>query len=470
MSETPIDDTVEGATKTPIEASHLGGPPIPRPSDESSFRFGAETDYHFLEWSDEERASYLHKLGGERARRHDEVELDFAVKERLAQFLQLEQQLVPQGSDDRLTAIKSNLPTAARYVETARQRYHKLKIRMTELILFGLALIPFLAAPAWEVWLHVDHGLAVLAFGAIYLLVAIVTQFAFLSVLNRQSAKYSVALRVAVYLILVLYSMFIISFVFVGLFQRDHDPGLFLEFAGGVGLVLILYLLYWWALRSIAQWLLVVYYRDHARPSQVLLIDLVDLATRASPLGWDDWEWWFRTFRVRQLFGREGRRPTIAPFLDQLEAAARRSEYLFSRIIPLGHRDLRLWASDRGRRIATVLRAHKQAFTEVTEWEESSIWFSLLNGAVSVARADWEAFLVVQPTPVVHSLIRRFGGRIVLAALLASGALVIPWLFPSLVPPTAAMQFRVTLLVTAVFSLLRPDLDKAREALTSFRQ
>jgi hypothetical protein len=333
----------------------------------------------------------------------------------------------------------------------------------------ALVLIPFLVAPAWEVWLHIDRGPVVFAFGAIYLLVAAFLLFGFISLLVRRSGMPSIIPPVLSYLSLILGLILVASFVFTALFQRDHDTSILLELAGGVGLVAIIYSFLPWVIRWADFRLGIKCYRGHVRPSEVLLIDLIHLSIRASRLGWThDDAWRFREIRLSDR--SRVQRQMARPFIDELEIVAERSERLFYSSIPRRHHDLRVWASDRGRRIAAVLRTHKQVFVEITELPESSISSSLLNGAVSVARGDWEAFLTVQPTPVVQSLVRRFGGRIVLAALLAGGALAIPWLFPSLVPPAAAMGFRLTLLVTAVFSLLQPDLDKAREALISFRQ
>jgi hypothetical protein len=470
MSEIPIDNTGEGAIGAPIEPTHHRGSSVRRPR---KFRFGEETDSDFLEWSEKKRDSYLHRLYlyGEHARNPDEVELDFAVKERLTQLVRLERQFIPESSDDRFVLIRSVMLSAARRVESVRQRTKKLQNRVLLLFLSALVLIPFLVAPAWEAWLHVDRGPVVLVLGATYFLVAFLSLFALTILMARQSGMpTNVPLLVVTYLVLILSFIFIAAFVFVGLYQRDHDLGILLEFAGGVGLVTVIYSLLLWIVRSINVRLPVMYHRGHARPSEVLLIDLIDLATRASRLGWDSISaWQFRRFGNPKWLGGTRRRPVTRPFIVELEFAARRSERLFSGAMPLGHHDLRLWASDRGRRIAAVLRAHKQVFVEISELEESSVSASLLNGAVSVARADWETFLIVPLTPVVHSLVRRFGGRILLAAVLAIGALAIPWLFPSLVPPTAALEFRVTLLVTSVFTLLRPDLDKALEAFTSFR-
>jgi hypothetical protein len=431
-------------------------------------------DEYFLKASDDERDSYLSNLRQRYSQNRDQVELDFAVKERLAQLLHLEEQFTLRSPDDRFVLLKSAVPLAARNVETARQRYYKLATRSILPLYSAMGLMPFAVAAVWAAWLHLSHGIAIVALGAIELVVAIFLQIPILKMLAQERTRHRVVVRIMGYLALALSSISIIALIFAGLFRRDQYPGIFLEFAGGLGLVLVLYTFYWSSIFRIFYRLAIFYYQRHAKPSEVLLIDLINLAAKASPSGWRvQHAEKFLTFRTswrgrRRLSGLGGQGFNLS-FIDELEVAAKRAERLFAAAAPPGHRDLQSWASDRARRIAAILRAHKRIVLETPYLGDSSIAPSLLNGAVLVVQADWKGLLVVQPELIRQSLVGRFGSRIVLAVLLIGGALAIPWLFPSLVPPTAAVHFRATLLVTAAFSLIRPDLDKAREAFISFQ-
>lgn len=467
MSETTDDSTASDGPAIPASAG-------PRYDASNFSSIGADTDRAFLVWDDRKRLDYLgylHRgLDGDR----DEVELDFAVKERLTQLLRLELQLTSGSSNDKLTPIKSILPEAARHVETVRQRNYSTTDRAWLWFSAAVIFISFGATIAWASWTDA-HGLAFLAFGVAEILIAYSAQALILvGLIYRDHSKYRhpVANRIAVYLALALSSMCIVAFIFTGLFKRGQYPGVFLELAGGVGLVIVLFGLCFSSFVTLTRRILLFRYQD-IWPSQVLLVDLVDLASSALPISEDSSKLprseSFQTFRRDSPFDPLRSQPRR--FIDQLEAAAKRAEWLFARNYPHRHSDLRPWILDRAQRVAAVLRAHKRVLIEleVRDPAETSISSSLLNDAIYVAQKNWDAFLVVQPEPVVRSLLRRFGSRIALAAFLAVGALAIPWLFPSLVPPTAAMEFRATLLVTAAFSLFRPDLDKAREAFISFR-
>lgn len=428
---------------------------------------GEATDSIFLTWDDQERLEYLKKLDRVWRDNRNEVELDFAVKERLTQLLRLERQLTNGNSNNELTSIKSIFPTAARHVEAVSQRIHRASRRKVSLFLAAVVLMSFGATAIWAWWIDAHHGLAFLAFSVTEILIAyiVVILMVIRFATGEDPRRHPVAVPIMAYLAAVLSATCIVALIFTSLFRRGQYPGTFLELAGGVGLVIVLAVLTLWCFIRIAVRINRLHCRD-TRPSEFLLVDLVALASDAlsDPFMFDDGLPLGHLYQIRYSRSR-----LAPPFIDRLEAAAKRAEWMFASNIPRGHSDLRPWAVDRAQRVAAVLRAHKRVLLEVPDLGNSSISSSLFNGVIYVAQANWDAFLVVQPEPVVRSFLRRFAGRIVLAALLAIGALSIPWLFPSLVPPTAAAEFRATLLVTAAFSLVRPDLDKAREAFSSFR-
>jgi hypothetical protein len=116
--------------------------------------------------------------------------------------------------------------------------------------------------------------------------------------------------------------------------------------------------------------------------------------------------------------------------------------------------------------VAAVIRKHRERVLEISASERDSVAASLMNGIVFLIRKDWVSLLVVEPEPPVKSLARRFAPRIALAMILIILAFLLPVLIPQVIKdPTS---FQATILVTAGFALLAPDVQKAADAVKSF--
>jgi len=184
------------------------------------------------------------------------------------------------------------------------------------------------------------------------------------------------------------------------------------------------------------------------RPEILLIADLTSVIVRAT-----SWEMADETVKDETV-------------LKELEATARRAKYMFA----ASHRHnkyIRQLTTDKGRRIAAVIRKHEEKVVEVPESQRWVVSASLLNGLVCVLQGNWDRFLVIEPEPAVKSVVRRFLPRIALAGALVVCAVLLPSLMGDLIKDPVA--FRATILITAVFTLITPDVQKAADALRSFR-
>ena len=107
--------------------------------------------------------------------------------------------------------------------------------------------------------------------------------------------------------------------------------------------------------------------------------------------------------------------------LRSLEQAAQWVERAFSNLVR-NRQDgrLRLWASDRGRRVAAVIRRHKEKVLEIPVSQHGSVTASLINGILFLTRKDWVSLLVVEPDPPAKSLAGRFAPRVALSCFALS--------------------------------------------------
>jgi hypothetical protein len=115
----------------------------------------------------------------------------------------------------------------------------------------------------------------------------------------------------------------------------------------------------------------------------------------------------------------------------------------------------------RGDKIATTIL--QPATLLVTPgFSREKVARSLLNGAMSIYRADWDNLAQVEPDITFKSALRRHAPRIVTAALIAGAAFVLTAV-NGLIPPDRVGYVRTTLLVAAFFALLVPDTSKLRD-------
>jgi hypothetical protein len=97
-----------------------------------------------------------------------------------------------------------------------------------------------------------------------------------------------------------------------------------------------------------------------------------------------------------------------------------------------------------GRQVAAVIRNHAEKMLEtrspffdqtggVVRAQTHSISLSLVEALTLLVRRDRQSLLVVEPMPPLKSLLRRYGLRVALAALLVFLAFVLPEPIPRVI-------------------------------------
>jgi hypothetical protein len=261
----------------------------------------------------------------------------------------------------------------------------------------------------------------------------------------------------------------LLSAIVVGMRFRNENPGFLVEFTAGVAISGLIYFLVFSFRRSAVALFAYAGQGVEDEPQAVLLVDLLSLLEMAK-----EWE-----------ASRAWRSLLVASF----EVVEKRTERTFSRLpirgglgVPVRlatkpSYQLRHWARHRGHQVAAVIRNHAEKMLEtrspfydseanVVRAETHSISLSLVETLTLLVRGDWQSLLVVEPTPPIKSLFRRYGPRVALAALLVFLAFVLPELIPSVIKDP--ISFQATVLVTAGFALIAPDVQKAADAVKSF--
>jgi hypothetical protein len=116
--------------------------------------------------------------------------------------------------------------------------------------------------------------------------------------------------------------------------------------------------------------------------------------------------------------------------------------------------------------VAAALRGHKRLVLEgASPAARAAVAQSLLNGLEHLLNGDVAALLVLEQ-PAKASVLRRYGARAGLAVAVVAGAVLLPFMLPSLISDPD--RFRATALIVALFSLVSPDVKTASETLRSF--
>jgi hypothetical protein len=236
----------------------------------------------------------------------------------------------------------------------------------------------------------------------------------------------------------------VVAAFIVGFHYRNHNPGLPIELSAGIA---VAGLIFAFGFALIGFVVSIFDYRGQgAQPETLLLIDLLSLITIAM-----EWE-----------VADDKRKDLIEKLEETAELAERTFPYAASHSI----KRLRKWGADRGRRIAAVLRKHQERVLEVSTAQRGLITISLINGVIYLVKRDWDSLLVVEPEGEVRSIVRRYLPRAALAALLVILAFLLPHLLPHVI--TDAVSFEATLIVTAGFTLINPDVQRAYDSVRSF--
>lgn len=363
---------------------------------------------------------------------------DADVKATLAKLRQLSPRIGARAPDE-VASVFAAVSRVARPVvvwDTTRRR----SLTWVRSVTFAVCLLaaPLLSTLAWSWWFDSRPG-------AVLWLIAL-AELLGVGLVSRCLIRPGVA-RFAAGTILL--GCLVLAVVAVGIWHHA-DPGLIVQYPVGVATALAIYLVVALTLAELATTVESLA-PIPVQPADILLISLVQLASEAASWSTPETE---SKQQTRQL-------------LRHLEECAVRTERTFPKLAERGDGELRRWARDRGRRAAAVIRAHKRMVVDPQPLDRGAVADSLVNGLIYLSRRDWPAFLVVDPEPPLTSALRKYGPRILLAAVLVTAAFVFPDLSPGLVGGDVG-SFRATLIITGIFMLFAPDAGKARDVLTQF--
>lgn len=370
-------------------------------------------------------------------RNRQEYAHDIETKKTLIKVRRVCAELTSEGRRDEASMLRDVALRHARPVTIVQEHYTRrfdcaVNIAIALAILFSLC-----AAPIVSWWTASDRGpwlflLSLCEFIAFMTLL-------FVASLDEPHKRWPWLWRLVKFVGVVC----VFCAFWVGFYFRGVNPGLLLEFAAGLTVCGLIF--FACVLLITGPFFFVDYSGQGLPPNAVLLMDLVALVETARR-----WE--------KGLVAE-------AVLIHDIDQAAKRAERAFYRHLRGNNRHLRYWGSQRAHKVAAVLRKHEQKVVESTGAQKAVIRLSLVNGLACLVRGDWQSFLTVEPEPQLKSLGQRYAPRVMLSSLLVLLAFVLPKLFPSVVSDPGT--FQATVLVTAGFSLLAPDVHKAAEAVKS---
>jgi hypothetical protein len=371
---------------------------------------------------------------------------DLETKKLLLKARRVAEALEARGAKEEAVILRDTSRNEARRFVRMKRYYDRLFNQIISLLVGLFILISMCGATLVSFWVGTDRGWWLLLLGPVELFVFIFILFLLFDIVDFNSHTMNIWWRLKILPEITVVVASLIAAITVGLRYRNGDPGWLLELSAGIAVTGLLFM------SGITVTLFAAnrleYRGQGLKPEVALQLDLVELVALA-----------------REWQASEGRNQE--ELLRSLEITAQRAQWGFSNLVRRSQDSrLHLWASDRGRRVAAVIRKHREKVLEISASERDSVTASLMNGIVFLNRKDWVSLLVVEPEPPVKSLARRFAPRIALATILIILAFLLPVLIPQVIKDPAS--FQATILVTAGFALLAPDVQKAADAVKSF--
>jgi hypothetical protein len=133
-----------------------------------------------------------------------------------------------------------------------------------------------------------------------------------------------------------------------------------------------------------------------------------------------------RALASEQAFGWRTSRRARRAYGGMFELAARSVENSFHSIVPLRQPAARTEVRSTGQRIAATLRAHGTRLVVDRSAFEADISDRLVAGLLAALRDDWRFLAVTEPPAAATRLLRRYGLRWTLAAILVAAGIVVP--------------------------------------------
>jgi hypothetical protein len=379
-----------------------------------------------------------------RSKRMRDFMEDAWAKHDLARASLAARRLEQQGEGQAATQLRSlALEAARKYPAAAARIYADFSLYMYAYAAF--LLLTVLSLPAFiDWWMSSDRPWWELLLMAILNLLLVTLALIFGLLISSFNKRILQTYRLAIYFIAV---TFVAMGAAIGLASRHIDRGILVQIwvSASLGIVISVLVL------STILW----FFRQRLLRAQVQLdpqteVVIVLSASVTNGVLWEESE-----IATQQL-------------IDAIERQASRCEQhltlfgKFSESIVF-----RKSSRSLGSQLAAVLRKHQDYAIQLQDPDRGLLTTSLTSGMAHILRSDWPSFLVVQeqPEPPRVSILRRYGGRVVLALGLVLVAVFLPQWYPDLIGE--AQPFRLTLLVTAVAALFSPDVQKAADAVTS---
>jgi hypothetical protein len=370
--------------------------------------------------------------------RRDYIE-DVETKKTLVKVRRVQVRLLARGDKESAVLLQEASLAEVRKAMSAKRQYDRRRDRVMIPLVTVLFLAPMLAPALVSLWVDSHRGWWLLLLGPTEWMIFLLLAITILDAIEGETPwRWP---TIAGCLVLIACAA---AAVIVGTRYRNTSPNLLLEFGAGVTVTGLLFSV---SVILIGYLLTAFDYQGQgAQPEALLLVDLVSVIALAI-----EWE------------VEDSKR---AALIQMLEDVATRAERAFPHAVSRSKLHLRQWSVDRGRRVAAVIRKHQERTLEVSTTQRGLITASLINGLVYFLRRDWPSLLVVEPEGEVKTLVRRYVPRLALTTFLIVIAFVLPALFPHVI--NDPVSFKATLLVTAGFTLIAPDVQKAADAVRSF--
>lgn len=196
---------------------------------------------------------------------------------------------------------------------------------------------------------------------------------------------------------------------------------------------------------------------DTSDPRQTLVADLAAAFTIATDTwavpGDDDADPVAVTWIDRRTAEWRTTRKARRVFAKLLESSARHVEAHFAGLAPRAMREVRADLGDIGAGIATSLRHHARNILIGGADRDDVLAGELGTALIAASGGRWEDLAVDPPAARAQRLLRRFGPKLLGAALLAAAAIVLPAAFADWLGATGP-QLRIALFVAAALTLI----------------
>jgi hypothetical protein len=150
---------------------------------------------------------------------------------------------------------------------------------------------------------------------------------------------------------------------------------------------------------------------------------------------------------------------------DGIEMAADRVEFTLPKVVSRAETAVRSSVRLTAAKIAATLRKYAVDVGLGGVESDQTVPPKITSALVAVAWGRWDALAIEDPQPVVERFLKRFGLRIIVAAILIAAAVLVPIWLPQWIGDASA-QFRVALITAAALGLTKAPTDAVERLAT----